>query len=80
MGHSPSHIVVPTLSHSVTSDEYAYAPPHIHQCSGASLPAGAHPDCKTQMAEMQVDGNGSPSFSASFGDSLCYQSPAFLQA
>ena len=46
-GHSPSHIVMPSLSHGVTSDEYGYAP---HTLVGALEPLflwGAHPDCET---------------------------------
>ena len=52
---------------------------HTYQCSRASPPVGAHHNCKTYMAVMQTDMNGSPSFSASFSDGLDNPSPAFSQ-
>ena len=45
-GCSPGHIVMPSLSHGVTSDEYASAPPCTCWHTVASLPVKACHNCE----------------------------------
>ena len=46
-GCSPGHNIMPDLIHGAMPNEYAYAPPHIHPCFGASPLVRACPDCKS---------------------------------
>ena len=53
--YGPSLFVMYGLIHGVAPDEYASAPPSVHQHSGASLFMGTHPDHRSWMVAKQVD-------------------------